>query len=73
MNMRKIYRKVAKAHKASVEEVRREMQYAIEQAWNNPEKTSENIAMQRKISPDGSVPTPDVVIKALAKELDAYK
>lgn len=73
MNMRKMYRKVAKAHNVSVEEVRREMQFAIEMAWKNPDKTPENIAMQRRISPDGSVPPPDVVIRALAKELDAYK
>ena len=36
MNMRKIYRKVAKEYGVSVEEVKREMQAAITDAYTNP-------------------------------------
>lgn len=73
MNMKKIYRKIAKEYHTSPDEVRREIQFAIDEAWNNPDKTPENIAMQRKMSPDGSIPTAEALIEALSKELAFYK
>ena len=36
MNMRKIYRKIAKKNGVSVQEVRREMQAAITEAYTDP-------------------------------------
>lgn len=41
MNMRKIYRKVAKEYGVSVEEVKREMQAAITDAYTNPLNNNE--------------------------------
>ena len=59
MNMRKIYRKIAKQNGVSVQEVKDEMKKAIDAAWDNPNKTAENIAIQNQIKSDGSKPTPE--------------
>ena len=46
MNMRKIYRKIAKEHNVSVAEVKREMEAAVAQAWTNSNKTA--VTLQRR-------------------------
>lgn len=68
MNMRKIYRKIAKKHHVSVAEVKQEMDAAVTQAWMNPNKTADNMAMQKRISAGGSIPKVEDVVQLLAKE-----
>ena len=62
MSMRKIYREIAKKDGVSVAEVKREMEKAIGAAWDNPNKTAENAAMQNAIRPDGTKPTVEELI-----------
>lgn len=50
MNMRKIYRKVAKEYGVSVEEVKREMQAAITDAYTNPLNNNEIICKRIPVS-----------------------
>ncbi len=69
MSNRKMYRRIARKYGVSAAEVKREMENAIEQAWKKTDKTPENIAMQRKISPDGSIPSVETVIRALSEEV----
>lgn len=73
MSMRKIYRKIAKKHHVSVAEVKREMETAVAQAWMNPNNTANNMAMQKRISADGSIPKVEDMIRFLAKETVAEK
>lgn len=57
---RKILKKIAKEHGVTVEEVRRDMQEAINEAYKNP--TTEAQSVPRK----GDVPTPEEFIKYVA-------
>lgn len=63
MNMRKIYRKIARENHVSVQEVKEEMQKAIDQAWTNPNKTAEQTAMQKEVNAKGEIPTVEEVIR----------
>lgn len=63
MSMRSIYRKIAKQNGVSVNEVKEEMQKAIDVAWDNPNKTAENAFMQYQAKPDGTKPTPEELIR----------
>lgn len=51
-----------------VADVKREMEIAIQQAWNNPAKTEDNIAMQERVVPRGEAPKLEDVIRFLAEE-----
>jgi hypothetical protein len=53
---RKLIRKVAKAHKTTVKDVREQMQAAIDHAYTNP--TPQALRVSRK----GEKPTPDEVV-----------
>ncbi len=57
MSMRKIYRKIAKQHGISVQEVRAEMQHAIHEAWTKPSKSLTEIKTQAKVPHEGEIPT----------------
>lgn len=69
MNMRKIYRKVAKKYGVSIEEVRREMQTAITDAYTNPKNDNEiTKAYQRRVPCEGEIPTPEEMIRYLSEQ-----
>lgn len=69
MDMRSIYRKIAKQNGVSVKEVKEEMQKAINYAWNNPDKTADVHFNQLKISPDGKKPSVDEFIRYCLSEI----
>jgi hypothetical protein len=69
MSMRSIYRKIAKQNGVSIREVKDEMQKAIDAAWDNPDKTAENIYMQNSVRPDGRKPTPEEIIQYASQSL----
>lgn len=60
---RKIYRQIAKKHGVSVAEVKRDMQEAIDAAYQNPNSAA--MTVPRK----GAVPTPDEFIAHVAKRV----
>ena len=72
MNMRKIYRRIAKEHGVSVREVKRDMQEAITAAYQNPPQDGGVIAAyQRRVPRKGEIPTPDELIRYAAKKIKA--
>ena len=69
MNMRKIYRKVAKEYGVSVEEVKREMQAAITDAYTNPLNNNKiTKAYQSRVPCKGEIPTPEELIRHLSEQ-----
>lgn len=66
MDLRKIYREVAKQNGVTVEEVKREMQEAIDAAYNSPYNNDITRAYQDKIPRKGKVPTVDEFILYMA-------
>lgn len=58
MNMRQVYKKIAKENGISIAEVKREMQKAIEEAYKNPCGDAPN-----DVPCKGDIPTPDEFIK----------
>ena len=60
---RKIYRQVAKKNKVSVQEVKREMQKAIDAAYENP--TSE----AREVKYKGDKPTAEEIISHVVQKI----
>ena len=63
MSMRSIYRKIAKQNGVSVKEVKEEMQKALDDAWNNPDKSVDVRFNQLKMSPDGKKPSVEEFIQ----------
>ncbi len=67
MNMRKIYRKIAKKNGVSVQEVRREMQAAITEAYTDPLNDNEiTKAYQNRVPRKGEIPTPEELLRYLS-------
>ena len=74
MNMRKIYRELAKKHGVSVKEVREEMQAALTEAYTNP--LNNNVitkAYQNRIPRQGEIPTPEEAVRYLVGEVKKNK
>lgn len=70
MNMRKIYRELAKKHGVSVKAVREDMQVAITEAYTNPLNDNEiTKAYQSRIPCRGEIPTPEEVVEYLAAQV----
>lgn len=70
MGIEKILRKVASAHGITAEEVKEEIEKAIEEAWRNPpDDGGVTIACQRKVAYKGEIPAPEEVIRYILGEL----
>lgn len=69
MNMRNIYRKIAKKHGVSVAEVKRDMQAAIDYAYKNDNKPDSEKALQESIPHKGEVPTVEEFIKEVSRKV----
>ena len=69
MSMRSIYRKIAKQNGVSVKEVKEEMQKALDDAWDNPDKSVDVRFNQMKMSPDGKKPSVDEFIRYCSSEI----
>ena len=63
MSMRKVYRKVARKYGVTVEEVKREMQAAIDETYNNSDNNDITKAYQNKVPREGKIPTVDEFIR----------
>lgn len=60
---RKYYREIAKKHGVSVDEVKRDMQLAINEAYINPNTTALNVPRK------GDVPTPDEFVDHVVSKI----
>lgn len=66
MNMKKIYKKVAKQYGVSVQEVEREIQAAITDAYSNPRREDGITSVyQDQVPRRNEIPTPDEMIRYL--------
>ena len=69
MSMRSIYRKIAKQNGVSVKEIKEEMQKALDDAWNIPDKSADVRFNQLKLAPDGKKPSVDEFISYCSSEI----
>ena len=69
MDIHKIYEQMARQHGVSVEEIRRKMQAAIHEAYQNP--TDEEAAeRQSRVLRTGEIPTPEEMMIHVLKQLN---
>ena len=66
---RRIYRKIAKKHGVSIEEVRQDIQNAIDLAYTDSNLSPINIKAQNAVPRKGEIPTPDELICHIANEV----
>lgn len=62
MNLKKIYRKIAKEYGVSEEEVRNDIEKSINFAFRDTNKSKELIEFQNKIPSAQDIPTPEEFI-----------
>lgn len=62
VNMDDIYKKIAEAHGVTAEEVKSEMQAAIDHAYTKPDKTARERKARARIPRSGETPTPEEVV-----------
>lgn len=69
MSMRRIYRKVAKKYGVTLTEVRQEIQTCITEAYTNPlNQNGITSAYQKRVPCKGEIPTPEELIRYLARK-----
>lgn len=69
MNLKNVYRKIAKANGVSIVQVKKEMQKAIDDAYTNPNKSLGERYQQDKIPCRGTRPTTLEVVSHIAGEI----
>lgn len=69
MQMKRIFKQIAKERDVSAREVREEMQKAITEAWMRPHNDSVTAAYQRQVPCKGEIPTPEELIFYLASKI----
>ncbi|MCO1604377.1 sporulation initiation factor Spo0A C-terminal domain-containing protein [Desulfosporosinus nitroreducens] len=67
--MRRVYRKIAKEHGVSVQEVKRDMRTAIEYAYKKPTRSESEKTIQESIACKKGVPTPKEFVTYADREL----
>lgn len=60
---KKIYKKIAKEHGVTWQEVRADMQVALNHAYTDPNRDILNVVRQREVKKKGEIPTPEEFIK----------
>lgn len=60
---KKIYKQIAKKHGVTWQEVRDDMQKALNHAYEDPNRTILNIVRQKEVPRTGEIPTPEEFIK----------
>ncbi len=70
---RKLLRQIAKEHGVTVEEVRRDMQAAIDATYQNPDRNLMNIKAQNAVPRKGEIPTVDEFVGYVAGEVIKLK
>lgn len=74
MDMEELYRHIAEKNGVSAEEVRDEIQKAIDEAWNNPPKDDGTARAYQSLVPcRGSIPTPEELIRFAVSEICKIK
>ncbi|WP_312281757.1 sporulation initiation factor Spo0A C-terminal domain-containing protein [Oscillibacter sp.] len=66
---RKVYRQLAKKHGVTTEEIRRDMQSALNIAYENPSRTAETVRAQNAVLRSDNVPTPEEFLLHAVREV----
>lgn len=70
MDLEKIYQKIAKKNGISVDEVKSEMQAAINEAYRNPPNDNGiTVAFQKQVPSKGDIPSPDEFIRYASEKI----
>lgn len=72
MNIGDIYREIAKTYGVSVEEVKRDMQEAINFAYDKDNKSDVEKNLQDSIPSKGNIPTAAEFIQHVSKQIKNY-
>lgn len=70
MSLRKVYRKIAREHGVTPAEVKRDMQAAIDHAYQKTPNNGITGAYQGRVPCKGDTPTAEEFIKYAAKQLE---
>ncbi len=68
MSMKKIYKQIAKKHGVTWQEVRDDMQAALNHAYSDPNRNILNVVRQAEVEKKGDIPTPEEFIKYAKKK-----
>jgi Sporulation initiation factor Spo0A C terminal. len=71
--MRNIYKKIAKEHGVSVEEVKRDMQAAIDYAYIKKNKLEREKVLQASVPCKDKVPEPEDFIRYVVKRMKSQR
>lgn len=63
------YKKIAHDHGITVDEVKREIQSAIEYAYKNPQKSESEKLLQENINHKDEIPTPEELVAYVLQEI----
>ncbi len=69
MDLQKVLEEVARNHGITVEEVRREMQQALDTAWEQPAETPIGESRRKELSPDHTAPGPEQFIQYIVDHM----
>lgn len=69
MSMRQIYRKIAKENGVTPAEVKRDMQAAIDHAYQNTPDDGITVAYQNQVPRKGEIPTAEEFIRFAAQKI----
>ena len=72
ISAKKAIRKVAKEYGISVKAMKREMQAAINEAWQSCPDDGVSRARQAKVPCSGNIPTPEELIEYIGKRLEEH-
>ncbi len=70
MDLQKVLEEVAKNHGITVEEVSREMQIALNTAWEQPADTQTGENKRKEISPNNTAPSPEQFIQYIVNQIE---
>lgn len=73
MSMKNIYKKIAKEHGVTWQEVRNDMQSALNHAYTDQNRNILNIVRQKEVEKTGEIPTPEEFIAHATKILNSDK
>ncbi len=69
MSMRNVYRKIARKHGVTVNEVKEEMQAAIDCAYRKGDKTEAKKSIQNRVCLRDGIPAAEEVIQFVVREV----
>lgn len=73
MSMKKIYKKIAKKHGVTWQEVRNDIQSALNYCYSDPNRNILNVVCQGEVPKRGEIPTPEEFTQYASKQIQDGK